>query len=101
MVIFYGVLYFWLIIILELLFTKFGLQFRNFNNGVFSITAVHEEECRPELEEKKPASDHPLSLLKESKWKNSFDDRDLWNLIEKDMVRTKPKCNFFQEEYEL
>ena len=68
---------------------------------VFSITAVHEEECRPELEEKKPASDHPLSLLKESKWKKSFDDRDLWNLIEKDTVRTKPKCKFLQEEYEL
>jgi hypothetical protein len=56
----------------------------------------HEEERKPELEEKKLASDHPLNLLKESKWKKSFDDRDLWNLIEKDTVRTKPKCKFFQ-----
>lgn len=47
------------------------------------------------------ASDHPLNLLKESKWKKSFDNRDLWNLIEKDTSRTKPKCKFFQEEYEI
>jgi hypothetical protein len=56
---------------------------------------------RVEAEEKKLASDHPLNLLKESKWKNFFDDRDLWNIIEKDTVRTKPKCKFFQEEYEI
>jgi hypothetical protein len=50
-----------------------------------------------ELEEKKRASDHPLNLLKESKWKNFFDDKDLWNMIEKDTIRTKPNCKFFQE----
>jgi hypothetical protein len=54
-----------------------------------------------EKEEKKTASDHPLNSLKDSKWKTFFEDTDLWNLIEKDTLRTKPNCKFFQFEFDI
>lgn len=42
-----------------------------------------------------------MNLLKESKWKTFFEDKELWNLIEKDTMRTKPSCKFFREEFEI
>jgi hypothetical protein len=47
--------------------------------------------------EKKMTSDHPLNVLKESKWKTFFEDKELWNVIEKDTVRTRGACKFFRE----
>lgn len=50
-------------------------------------------------EKKRKASDHPLNSTKESKWKTFFEDKELWNKIEKDTLRTKPNCKFFREEF--
>lgn len=47
------------------------------------------------------SGDHPLNKKKESKWKNFFEDNELWNTVEKDTVRTRPNCKFFQEEFEI
>jgi len=62
---------------------------------------------RPEdqIEEKKDAkieqpkkiskTDHPLSLQKNSQWKQFYDDKLLWEEIEKDVKRTRVEMAFF------
>ena len=37
----------------------------------------------------------PLSLKQDSKWKQHFDDKDLWEEIEKDVKRTRKELAFF------
>ena len=37
----------------------------------------------------------PLSLNQDSKWKQHFDDKNLWEEIEKDVKRTRKELAFF------
>ena len=39
--------------------------------------------------------DHPLSMQNNSSWKRFYDDRDLWEEIEKDVKRTRVELAFF------
>lgn len=39
--------------------------------------------------------DHPLSRSNESTWKKFYDDRLLWEEIEKDVKRTRVELGFF------
>lgn len=47
------------------------------------------------LIKKKNTFDHPLNQTKNSKWKNYFDDIDLFEEIDKDVRRTRTHMNFF------
>lgn len=49
----------------------------------------------------KTSSDHPLSKDSNSAWNTYFKDHELWTKIEKDILRTRSKVKFFQEEHEL
>ena len=41
--------------------------------------------------------DHPLSLNKNSTWKQYYDDKLLWEEIEKDVKRTRVELAFFMQ----
>ena len=43
----------------------------------------------------KPGMDHPLSMNTNSKWKQFYDDKLLWEEIEKDVKRTRVELAFF------
>lgn len=40
-------------------------------------------------------SDHPLSTAAGSKWKQYYEDQEVWEDIEKDIKRTRPDMSFF------
>ena len=42
--------------------------------------------------------DHPLCLSKESEWNKYFIDREMWENINKDVLRTRKEINFFGGE---
>ena len=64
---------------------------------------MDEEEEKKKEEEKKEAGGikqvkkfhDPLSLQQDSKWKKHFDDKALWEEIEKDVKRTRKELAFF------
>lgn len=43
----------------------------------------------------KPGMDHPLSMNTNSKWKQFYEDKLLWEEIEKDVKRTRVELSFF------
>ena len=41
--------------------------------------------------------DHPLSMKQNSTWKQYYDDKALWEEIEKDVKRTRVELAFFMQ----
>jgi hypothetical protein len=41
--------------------------------------------------------DHPLNTKVDSKWKKFYDDKELWEEIEKDVKRTRVELAFFMQ----
>ena len=46
---------------------------------------------------KKRIVDNPLSMQADSKWKQFYDDKNLWDEIEKDVKRTRQDVAFFHQ----
>lgn len=44
--------------------------------------------------------DHPLNRNSDSQWNTYFKDVELWNRIEKDVLRTRKNVHFFETEHE-
>ena len=47
---------------------------------------------------KKKKFDHPLSITADSKWNEHFQDNDLNDMIEKDLLRTRSEMDFFKKQ---
>ena len=48
----------------------------------------------------KECKDHPLNRNSDSHWNTYFKDIELWNRIEKDVMRTQKNVAFFETEHE-
>lgn len=62
------------------------------------VNILEENKNKPIIKKKtvkKKTFDHPLSMTNSSKWKSYFDDIDLFEIIDKDVRRTRTHMNFF------
>ncbi|CDW78172.1 tbc1 domain family member 13 [Stylonychia lemnae] len=50
-----------------------------------------------EYKQAKRMMDHPLSLSSDSKWKQFYQDQEIWDEIEKDVKRTRTDLSFFYQ----